>query len=65
MRLKVKELIALAYEVALLLREADAALMNEFAPRLDVTHVALRESLERRHRPEEVNARLRDHIHHE
>ena len=62
MRLKVKELIARAYEVARLLREADAALMKELAARLDVTHVALSEALERSHQLECENANLRGFI---
>lgn len=62
MRLKVKELIARAYEVARLLREADAALMKELAARLDVTHVALSEDLERSHQLECENANLRSFI---
>ncbi|GEM_PF-7038600 len=62
MRLKVKELIARAYKVARLLREADAVLMKELAARLDVTHVALSESMERSHQLECENASLRDFI---
>ena len=62
MRLTVKELIARAYEVARLLREADAALMKELAARLDVTHVALSEALERSHQLECENANLRGFI---
>lgn len=44
MRLTVKELIARAYEVARLLRDADAALLREMAARLDVTTTALRQA---------------------
>lgn len=47
MRLTVKELIARAYEVARALKDADAALLREVATRLDVTYVALSESMER------------------
>ncbi|WP_312946210.1 hypothetical protein [Superficieibacter sp.] len=58
MRLKVKELIARAYEAAPRLRDADAALMKELAARLDVTYVALSEALERSHQLEHENANL-------
>ena len=44
MRLTVKELIARAYEVTRLLRDADAALLREMAARLDVTTTALRQA---------------------
>lgn len=47
MRLTVKELIARAYEVARVLKDADAALLREVATRLDVTYVALSEAMER------------------
>lgn len=58
MRLTVKELIARAYEVTPLLKDADAALLREVATRLDVTYVALSESMERSRQLESENANL-------
>ncbi|WP_194206134.1 hypothetical protein [Superficieibacter sp. 1612_C1] len=58
MRLTVKELIARAYEVARVLKDADAALLREVATRLDVTYVALSEAMERNHQLESENANM-------
>lgn len=58
MRLTVKELIARAYEVARVLKDADAALLREVATRLDVTYVALSETMERSRELESENANL-------
>lgn len=58
MRLTVKELIARAYEVARVLKDADAALLREMATRLDVTYVALSEAMERSRELESENANL-------
>ncbi len=62
MRLTVKELIARAYEVARLLKDADAALLREVATRLDVTHVALSEALELNHHLTAENVALKSFI---
>ena len=58
MRLTVKELIARASEVARVLKDADAALLREVATRLDVTYVALSETMERSRELESENANL-------
>lgn len=58
MRLTVKELIARAYEVASVLKDADAALLREMATRLDVTYVALSEAMEQSRKLESENANL-------
>jgi len=62
MRLTVKELIARAYEVARVLKDADAALLREIATRLDVTYVALSEAMERTRQLESENANLLNFI---
>ena len=58
MRLTVKELIARAYEVARVLKDADATLLREVATRLDVMYIALSEAMERSRELESENANL-------